>query len=241
MYFQVFKQYSAYLNLKLGCYICIWISCIDLLIRNGMIVRSVGSIVLIDILYYASILLLYASFSILIYVWTSSYIKSCQKPTSWINGIRIVLISLNIAFWVALYIDNIVGSNNFSPTIAVIMMATGWIEFLVLALKLGMVAKNEADLGVVPGGTAAQKISSSTYWICFTIFIVGIVFLFIHLNGFGTFTTVYFIFQYSIYFLIEVAMMVVVMAILHQKPSSQISQNIPLSQRKSRASTTTNV
>jgi len=190
-----------------------------------MITHEKGSIVLLDFLYYNNDIFIYASYSLLIYVWVSSYIIAHQKPNSWLSGIRIVLVSLNVIFWTAMYATLGANPDRFiagkGPTIIVaVMLITGGVEFLVLARKLEMVAKDEtmADLEVV-AGSVAHKISSRTYWTCVVVFIVGIIFILLSSIAFVNLTVTYFVVRHSIYAMLEAGLTMGMILILHRKKS----------------------
>jgi len=231
IYSQICKQYSRYLNLKLGCYLCVWISCLDSVIRFGLLIGEAGPVDLLDVMVYISYMFTHTSFTLLIYIWASSYIVAHQKSNSWLWGIRIVVVCWNLVFWVAFYTDVFHAAGAHTGIIMIVMLGTGCVLFLVFARKLQMVAKkDEANLESVTG-SVAQKMSFTTYRTCFVIFAIEIIFVLINIIDAPDFNTTYFVAVYSMYSLMEVSLVGAMVVILHRKiPQSTQSQQTQINE-----------
>jgi len=220
-YTQIIRQYAKRLNLKLASYLSSMIAILVRLARFGMIVFKVGSVALLDVLFFLPDLLIFASYSVVFSVWIVSFLIAHGKSAYWIWGVRLGLAFANIIYWVALYTTLGVNFDHFTSsleptTIIGVALFTAGVSFLVFGRTMAMVAKTDTD--IIGKESTAHKISQHTYWACAAIFFLGIVVVLI-----SVFITVednftYFIVRHSVYGIVDICFVGGLLLILHQKP-----------------------
>jgi len=199
----------------------VWISCLNSAIRYGMLIGKVGSVDLLSSTLFVSYLITHASYVLLTYIWASSYIIAHQKSNSWLWGIRIVMICWGLIFWIATFTDIFLAFGKNIDIIMGVLLAVDCIVFLVLARTLQVVAKKDEAVEAV-ADSVALKMSYTTYRMCFVMFVIAIIFLFVSSVEFGNLDMTIFVTIHGMYALMEVSLVAVLIVILHRKsPKSQ--------------------